>query len=1153
MATLFVGTGYPYDNTELQDAIDDSVSGDVLKLKSGDTFTGTFTLRNKGTLADYITITTDSSEGSLPEPGHRTSPSYVALMPTIVSAGSGASTFITESGANHWKLQHLHLPNVPQGFNSIVRIGINDSTQQYRSEQPDYITVDQCYLHGHVTAGQKRAFELHGKHITISNNYVKDIKSEGQDSQSIQGCNGEGPYVITNNYFSAGTTPILFGGSDPNIRTRMTITSGATTTSANVSCSDAGHTLSELQVGQLIAVLVSGTYQFSNLTTISGTGSTGSLIWSPALTGTPDNPGSIKAGIVLGDRMTGGEPGLLFRYNHVKNDPDWINKTLDTPTNVSATPSTSSGTLGAGTYYYKVQAFTSEGYQGNYTWGDMSSEANATLGATGKITVTYTTDPNATVNRIWRSNTGSGNQDEWVDSFSSPFVDDGSHSWNSSGTFGGRSWQIKNLFEIKAAQNCQIDSNIFEYVWRGSDVGFAWWIKTVNQESDQVWAKTKDVVIEKNIIRHCYGWLEVHGRERGSGGYPLPAPLDGLTIRNNLVYDSNGDWGQGQDSKYCIDLTEAAHHVTIDHNTLIHTSGNGFMSMRSGVETCTLPVITNNMGLRLAFGIHDNDGTFGEGSATLSNCSTGGTYTFQGNAIADAPGGSYPSNNYFDSSATWEAQFTIYVPDGDGADFLIIPASTYFQAGTDGKDIGADIGLVLSATATVESGLPPGGGEETAARLSLMYALSGVLRSGAGRSGFFPPFGAVSIAGITRSSVVVKSSVVITDEINDVPNTARMTVRGSSMYRPQKGQEVVIGLGNLTNRIFAGHVLNVTQQPILLQGAALFDLNCVDYSWQLDWTRVKAKAWSNASVTTIFSDIVSTFAPGFSVRVEEGLATIDFQSNHDERVSEALSRLMKTAGGYWYVDYDRIVHGFVVPETDANPTTLNANNSNFWNFSYSEDLSQTRPRVRVLGGSTTTTSTVSVGATSIPVNDTRLFGAFGGSALTGANQITYTGKSVASGPGSLTGVPASGAGAVMTAIAQGDSVRVLAISSNASAAAAVAALVGTGDGYIEHSVEDGQLGDLAARQRAAGELLLHKNPDKRITYNTRDLFARSGKSIAVDLADPVTGQTFVGTFTLQRVVISDIELTEALFPTRAVEAGLNNQNVFVALGGLLGS
>lgn len=428
---------------------------------------------------------------------------------------------------------------------------------------------------------------------------------------------------------------------------------------------------------------------------------------------------------------------------------------------------------------------------------------------------------------------------------------------------------------------------------------------------------------------------------------------------------------------------------------------------------------------------------------------------------------------------------------------------------------------------------------------ALMYSLSGVLRSGAGRSDYYPPIAAFSLATVNISRHVVKGSVRITDLADEAPNTAVMQVRGGTIT-PVKGQEIIVGIGNITNKLFAGNVLQVRERARWKnQKFTTFELECVDYTWQLDWKRVEAMSFTNVDVATILSTLISNFAPAFSVgRVSAGMGSIDLQSNSEELLSTVINRAMKAVGGYWYVDYDKVLHAYQSYETDNAPTDLTSTNSNFWDFIYSEDISQVRTRVKVVGGSSTTTATVAIGATSIPVDDTRLFASGGGTVLLGANKITYSAKSVATGAGNLTGVPGSGAGSVTVAVAQGETVRVLRQAQDATAAAALATLLGTGDGYVEHLIEDGQAGDDAAGDRASGDLALYKNADAQIAYGTRDKFARSGKAVTVNLTNTVNSRSVSGSFLIQQVVISEIEVAMTKHPLREVQAGTNRRDLY---------
>src|SRR5206468_1509087 len=184
-----------------------------------------------------------------------------------------------------------------------------------------------------------------------------------------------------------------------------------------------------------------------------------------------------------------------------------------------------------------------------------------------------------------------------------------------------------------------------------------------------------------------------------------PPSITNLTLRNNLIYDSSSTWGQGSDI-CAMTMSEASVNLTVDHNTVIHTASHGggctiaLDSVRNPPQIGL--VMTNNMLRRETYGIHDVNG---EGSVALQNNAAGGVYTFLKNAVADAPSSIYPANNFYDSSAVWQSQFVNYTPDGGpNTDYHIQGGSTYHNAGTDGKDVGADITAVDNATSCVITG-----------------------------------------------------------------------------------------------------------------------------------------------------------------------------------------------------------------------------------------------------------------------------------------------------------------------------------------------------------------------------------------------------------------------------------------------------------------
>lgn len=687
----------------VQAAINVAGQGDIILLKAGTTYTESLHLPNKGLLSAYITITSDAAGGSLPAANVRTGPSFAAFLPKLQSPGGGASGIYFDAGANHYKFQHVSLLWVPAGFGEIVSFGAGDFSQIYEAQEPTDAIFDQVYVLGDAVAGQKRAFGVNGKRFTLTNSYVARIHSVGQDSQCVQGTNGHGPIDIENNYLECATENFILGGGDPAIRTWMHVTGTPTTTSADVTAYETGHTLAELHVGQFLALqTVAGTptynsLQFATIATITGTGTTGTITWTPATTVAPIVGGDIRAQVVT--------DGITFRRNYVTKDPNWFLGVMLAPASPTAVSGGAGGTMAAGQYCYQVQAFSLNGYQNNTVNSALSTEQCITIAVNTKVTVAFSAVTGATSYRIWRG-PSPGTENQWTSVTAISNSDDGSLIYTTGTPFGATVVDTKNLFELKCATNVQVDSNIFIHHKKGSDVGYALWLKTVNQDGNGWACQTKNVVIEKNLWSDMNGWLEVHGQE--ASGNPFPGPLTNLTLQNNLVYGSNQLNGG---DIYAMNISQAAVNVTVNHNTIIHTtsgSSGGLLALDSTAAPLSGLIIQSNMLRSETYGIHD---PFGSGAAALAAAAPG--YIFRNNGVAGGAAPPYPNsggniNNVYSSNATWEAAFTTYTADGSGgADYHILASgagTNYHNTGLDGKDMGADITLVLSAITGVAAG-----------------------------------------------------------------------------------------------------------------------------------------------------------------------------------------------------------------------------------------------------------------------------------------------------------------------------------------------------------------------------------------------------------------------------------------------------------------
>jgi len=194
----------------LQSALNSAHSGDTVTLTAGATYTGHFTLpANPG--PNPITIQS-SALSQLPGSGQRVDKSQSAQMPKLVTPDSAAVLVIT-AGANYYQFVGIEF-TVTRGIytTDLIRVGLGYETSA--SQLPHDITFDRDYVHGDVGgAGAHRGIALNGGTTTVKNCYFEGFTGNTQDTQALDGWNGPGPYTITNNYLSAGTEIIGFGGA----------------------------------------------------------------------------------------------------------------------------------------------------------------------------------------------------------------------------------------------------------------------------------------------------------------------------------------------------------------------------------------------------------------------------------------------------------------------------------------------------------------------------------------------------------------------------------------------------------------------------------------------------------------------------------------------------------------------------------------------------------------------------------------------------------------------------------------------------------------------------------------------------------------------------------------------------------------------------
>lgn len=387
--------------------------------------------------------------------------------------------------------------------------------------------------------------------------------------------------------------------------------------------------------------------------------------------------------------MFGGEdpkiPNLVpsdieIRANYLPKDPNWRNPILKTPAKPTATASAAAGALTAGTHYFKVVAMIASG--GGYGYSAPSPEAAVSVAAGKSATLSWASVAGASKYRIYRGTTSNG-QARYLDTTGTSFTYTGSSEASGTPRTTGTKWTAKNLFELKNAQRVTITGNVFEYSWLGFQDGYAV-LFTPRQSGTAPWSVVRDVMFTYNTVRHAGAAFQLLGRDYNHGSLQT----QNITIRNNVFSDINRVWGN---TGRFIMITQAPANITIDHNTIEHSS----TAVEVNGAAVSGFVFTNNMLRHNTYGIIGQG--YQSGATSLTRYFPG--VIVKGNVLAGGPSASYPTGNYFPPTSDFLLQFVSAIT----GDFRLASTSPYNNKATDGKDIGADIGALTLAQAASTS------------------------------------------------------------------------------------------------------------------------------------------------------------------------------------------------------------------------------------------------------------------------------------------------------------------------------------------------------------------------------------------------------------------------------------------------------------------
>jgi hypothetical protein len=279
------------------------------------------------------------------------------------------------------------------------------------------------------------------------------------------------------------------------------------------------------------------------------------------------------------------------------------------------------------------------------------------------------------------------------------------------GGVSGHPFVVKNLFELKNAKRVLLDSNIMENTWGGfTQVGFAI-VLTPKADGKCTICQVTDVTIRYNRISHMAAGMMLGNGLSDNGA----VPLDGgrYSIHDVIFDDINGTkfngpnvFAQVSTGPHC----PVVHDVTINHITAFPKTTSfligdvlstnpkmkNFVVTNSIVNAGQNPVWSTGTGGSLNCAVHNSP------LITFNACFNG--YLFSHNALLASPGSyppsTWPAPNFFPTTES-AVEFVVY-GSGTTANYALQSTSPYKGAGTDGKDLGANVLAVNAAVAKVK-------------------------------------------------------------------------------------------------------------------------------------------------------------------------------------------------------------------------------------------------------------------------------------------------------------------------------------------------------------------------------------------------------------------------------------------------------------------
>jgi hypothetical protein len=266
---------------------------------------------------------------------------------------------------------------------------------------------------------------------------------------------------------------------------------------------------------------------------------------------------------------------------------------------------------------------------------------------------------------------------------------------------------VKNLLELKNAQRLLVEGNILENCWAGfTQHGAAIVVNGLNPPNRTLsYISVMDFTVRYNRTSHTASVFFL------ANPGPNNLPIGRISIHDNIFDDVSPKYQDGDTSgafageyAYCSGVSCGTGSISVNHNTELITQPTKWFAVVGAVNgpipnwTYTNNIVSINPGLAIinvgSTGCADKKTT---NAAKLAACFS--PYSMTHNALIGGSG-TWPAGNYLPASPA-AVRFINY-NNANGGNYKLLSTSPYHNAGTDGKDLGADITAVNSHISGVQ-------------------------------------------------------------------------------------------------------------------------------------------------------------------------------------------------------------------------------------------------------------------------------------------------------------------------------------------------------------------------------------------------------------------------------------------------------------------